>query len=255
MRGYPRWKCVTDDVLNQVPQEICQSKTGDAANARKTEEREAGYSTPPPPPPPPLLLKLPWRESTLSHTNGYSIAEILLVFGIIAGVLIGVWGMYTILAEENDVKAAVAEIRLIREAAVQFKHNDGGGKYNNLNMTLATFGSYLGDGVAQDKDFKYGVVLINTFGQDLFLGGGSTGENLILQTHIPNLNVCRKILEHFGEVQAIDYRPGGYYPKTHYYIPAGKSIFGYLGGPNEYTSGCSCNTYCSDTPRLIMLID
>ena len=110
--------------------------------------------------------KLPWRESALSHANGYSITEILLVFGVIAGVLIGVWAIYTMLAEETDVKNAVAEIVLIREAAVQFKRYDGNGKYNN--MTLATFGIYLGDGIAQVEDINYldsgGVVLTNTFG-------------------------------------------------------------------------------------------
>ena len=52
------------------------------------------------PPPPPLLLNFLGEKSPLRHTNGYSIAEILLVFGIIAGVLIGVWAMYTLLAEQ-----------------------------------------------------------------------------------------------------------------------------------------------------------
>ena len=181
--------------------------------------------------------KLPWRESALSHANGYSITEILLVFGIIAGVLIGVWAMYTMLAEETDVKAVVAEIVLIREAAVQFKRNDGNGKYNN--MTLATFGIYLGDGIAQVGDISPdGVVLTNTFGDfillasDAFSGASDrTGGDLFLESYgIPNMNVCKQILEHFGEVQAIG--------SGNYYIPKGKSIFGYLGGSDEYASGC-----------------
>ncbi len=36
-------------VLNQVPQESCQSKTGDAANARKTEVKVRQDTLPPPP--------------------------------------------------------------------------------------------------------------------------------------------------------------------------------------------------------------
>ena len=214
-----------------------------------------------PPPPPSLLLKLPWRESALSRTNGYSIAEILLVFGIIASVLIGVWAVYTMLAEETDVKAAVAEIQVIREAAVQFKHNDGGGKYNN--MTLATFGSYLGDGVAQVSDDSIGVTLASTFGEDIFLSsdaftfGGTNGGNLLLTSFgISSLNVCKQILEHFGEVQAFD-RPigeGGLPARTNYYIPAGKSIFGYVGGPDEYTSGCIYNVFSRKT-TLTLRID
>ena len=158
------------------------------------------------------------------------------MFGIIAGVLIGVWAVYTMLAEETDVKAAVAEIQVIREAAVQFKHNDGGGKYNN--MTLATFGSYLGDGVAQDRDMApQGVLLTNTFGEYLLLISDVlvNGENLQLLSYgIPNLNVCKQILEHFGEVAE------GSGTDT-FYIPAGKSIFGYVGSPSEHASGCIYN--------------
>ena len=179
------------------------------------------------------------------------------MFGIIAGVLIGVWAMYTMLAEETDVKAAVAEIQLIREAAVQFKHNDGGGKYNG--MTLATFGSYLGDGVAQDMDIApYGVILTNTFGGSLSLFSdrygfnGTDGGNLLLTSDgIPNLNICRQILEHFGEIQMIaSTLEGGGDPTTTYYIPIGKSIFGYVGSPDENGSGCSPGGYYGTTLQL-----
>ena len=44
------------------------------------------------------------------------------------------------------------------------------------------------------------------------------------------MNVCKQILEHFGEVQAIG--RGGYY------IPKGKAILGYLGSSDENGSGC-----------------
>ena len=56
---------------------------GDAANARKTEVQRGRILYPPPP-----LLNFLGEKPPLRHTNGYSIAEILLVFGIIAGVLI-----------------------------------------------------------------------------------------------------------------------------------------------------------------------
>ena len=198
----------------------------------------------PPPPPPRPLLNFLGEKPPLRHTNGYSIAEILLVFGIIAGVLIGVWAMYTMLSEEADVKAAVAEIQIIREAAVQFKTHDGNGKYNDI--TLATFGSYLGDGVAQDMDAGiYGIVLTNVFGGSLTLTPGylTSGENLQLASaNILSMNICRQILEHFGEVQATtrEKEDGG--TSTTYYIPVGKSIFGYVGGsPNG--SGCSYSNY------------
>ena len=98
----------------------------------ETEDKEGRILCSLPPPPPPPLLNFLGEKPPLRHTNGYSIAEILLVFGIIAGVLIGVWAMYTMLADEVDVKAAVAEIQIIREAAVQFKTHNGNGKYNNM---------------------------------------------------------------------------------------------------------------------------
>ena len=59
----------------------------------------------------PYKQMLPWRESVPGRTNGYSIAEILLVFGIIAGVLVGVWAMYVMLGDEVDAKAVVTEIQ------------------------------------------------------------------------------------------------------------------------------------------------
>ena len=203
--------------------------------------------------------KLPWRESALSRTNGYSIAEILLVFGIIAGVLIGVWAMYTMLSEEADVKAAVAEIQIIREAAVQFKTHDGNGTYNN--MTLATFGSYLGDGVDQDSDYNpYGVVLNNTFGDYVFLfsdsfspANGGGGDIYMTSHGLPNMNICRQILEHFGEVQAIDSIGEGGVSSTNYHIPVGKSIFGYVSSTGA-GSGCAHDSY-SGRVILTLYID
>ena len=68
-------------------------------------------------------LKKPDQCLHRRRRNGYSIAEILLVFGIIAGVLVGMWAMYTLLADDADVKAAIADIRLIQHAAVQYKQD------------------------------------------------------------------------------------------------------------------------------------
>ena len=201
------------------------------------------------------------------------------MFGIIAGVLIGVWAMYTMLAEETDVKTAVAEIQLIRDAAVQFKHNDGGGEYNG--MTLATFGSYLGDGLAQQAgDLPFdddGVLLTNIFGDTIILEN-TFGGNLQLKSHgIPNMYVCKRILEHFGEVQSTaviadddddddddddyddyddDHGGGGLIETPAYYIPIGKSIFGYVGGADTSASGCSIELSSSgEKVTLSLLID
>ena len=95
------------------------------------------------------LLKLPWRESALSHTNGYSIAEILLVFGIIAGVLVTVWAMYTMLADEVGWKNSVAEVQMLRQAARQYKHSAKDGTYADVSM--AGLAPYLGQGGSSDE--------------------------------------------------------------------------------------------------------
>ena len=54
--------------------------------------------------------------------NGYSLAEILLVFSIIFALLLGMWTTYIVLADEADALLAAAEIKLIRKAANDFKH-------------------------------------------------------------------------------------------------------------------------------------
>ncbi len=75
--------------------------------------------------------------------NGYSIAEILLVFGIIAGVLIGVWAMYTMLGDKSDAQTAIAEIQMIKKAAHEYKYAPG--KQNKYaGATMAALKPYLG---------------------------------------------------------------------------------------------------------------
>ena len=55
------------------------------------------------------------------------------MFGIIAGVLIGVWAMYTVLSEDADAKNVVAEVRMIKEAARAYKAANGN-SYNGIGV-------------------------------------------------------------------------------------------------------------------------
>ncbi len=84
--------------------------------------------------------------------TGYSIAEILLVFGIIAGVLIGVWAMYTMLGDKSDSQTAIAEIQMIKKAAHEYKYAPGKqNKYGGASM--AALKPYLGQsGVANGQN-------------------------------------------------------------------------------------------------------
>ena len=84
--------------------------------------------------------------------NGYSIAEILLVFVIIADVLIGVWAMYTMLGDKTDAQSAVAEIRMLVQAAYEYKYAPGQeNQYMGANM--AKLKPYLGlSGIANGQN-------------------------------------------------------------------------------------------------------
>ena len=201
----------------------------------KQKYREAGYSNtlpPPPPPPPLLLLKLPWRESALSHTNGYSIAEILLVFGIIAGVLIGVWAIYTALSEDADAKSVVAEVRMIREAARAYKAANGN-SYNGIGVGKGLV-PYLGQSNLSQADARGR--LTNYFGLPIAIIPDGLGHIQLLYAGFPGDQACTQVLKSFGEVEERGYscRRGG--PLAQY-IPAGQTITGFIGGGSF---GCYC---------------
>ena len=77
--------------------------------------------------------------------NGYSIAEILLVFGIIAGVLVGVWAMYTLLGDNSDVQAVIAEVQMLQSAAVTYKNASETNSYSMLGPdVISALRPYLG---------------------------------------------------------------------------------------------------------------
>ena len=217
----------------------------------KQKYREAGYSnTLPPPPPPPLLLKLPWRESALSHTNGYSIAEILLVFGIIAGVLIGVWAMYTMLAEETDVQNAIAEILVIRDAAVQWKMANGnqwrGADWNSDSrgtpvnrVRLDRIAPYASKAIKYTSETKDGggateVEGFNIFGGHILIG--LNGDNAtIAYGSFRDIQICARVLSYFGEIEQQEGATG---TSTEIRIPPGKAIYGYVGSNTATLAGC-----------------
>ncbi len=163
--------------------------------------------------------------------NGYSIAEILLVFGIIAGVLIGVWAMYTMLGDHTDTKAAIAEIQLLRDAAVRHKSALGNG---NNYATKAGLGGFLPNAVLKPYLGESGMAAgTNVFGDtvDLYIWPYPAGDNLLVEYYgIPNGDICVNVLNHFGKVT--DNEDGTYG------INSGDSITGYVGG-EWYDMGCA----------------
>ncbi len=157
--------------------------------------------------------------------NGYSIAEILLVFGIITGVLIGVWAMYTMLAEESAARTVIAEIEMIRSAAVQYKHTTGENKYLSLSsrwLNQSPLVRYLGQsGLADGR---------NVFGELISIYLTFPVNDLVIAySGVPSFSICRKVLSRFGVVtdfpgyEAIDILPGD-------------AISGYKGSARAETS-------------------
>ena len=89
--------------------------------------------------------------------NGYSIAEILLVFGIVADVLIGVWVMYT----KSNAQSAIAEIQMIKKAAHEYKYAPGTqNKYTSADMTALK--PYLGQSGVVNGQNIFGTAMIGS---------------------------------------------------------------------------------------------
>ena len=191
---------------------------------------------------PPLLLNFLGEKPPLRHTNGYSIAEILLVFGIIAGILIGVWAMYTLLSDGADVQTAVAEILMLQEAAVTYKHNSERKDYRNVSHRALK--PYLGQSGVADG--------YNIFGGEIYISLSSP-KNLSLQyTRVPTMELCMQILSHFGEVvvyydadNAVDYVE----------MPKGNTIRGFVGSPYSDITGCDYGYGLGYDNTLFITID
>ena len=186
--------------------------------------------------------------------NGYSIAEILLVFGIIAGVLFGVWAMYTLLADDADAKAVVAEILLIQGAAVQYKQASSASKYLNIgSVNDSGITPYLGDGIRTKTNINMftgsSEVIINTFGDEISLIPLNSGEDLALAYgRTPSMNVCLKALQRFGNIQKV--LSGR---KVDYNIPPGETVSGFVGHTSVQNSGCGILP--NGQARLVLTID
>ena len=183
------------------------------------------------------------------------------MFGIIAGVLVGVWAMYTMLADESDTKSAIAEIEMIQSAAVQFRSlPENGNGYPPYTTSMARIAPYLGEGLGVNG--RYGT---NIFGGFVTLGPVRTRSlpslyhpfTLLTYFEVRNMDLCVKILKHFGEVEPFrrpPRRPGdppGALTGS-YMIPEGKATYGYVGGRSPRESGCEES---SNGATLNLLID
>ena len=165
------------------------------------------------------------------------------MFGIIAGVLIGVWAMYTMLGDKSDAQTAIAEIQMLKKAAHEYKYAPG--KQNKYtDATMAALKPYLGQsGVANGQ---------NIFGTEI--KATPENENRDLQVEyggIRDKDICRQILNYFGQV--FDEESTSPDDDTSTYIEVGKTISGYVGGANPTATGCQ--PLIGGTFKLNVLID
>ena len=198
--------------------------------------------------PPPPLLNFLGEKPPLRHTNGYSIAEILLVFGIIAGVLIGVWAMYTMLGDKSDAQTAVAEIQMLQRAATEYKHTPGNdNKYTGATL-ISNLKPYLGQGGLSDGQ--------NIFGATVGITPENSDQDLrVSYPGVRDLDICRQVLNYFGKINSTDTEDLGMNVTiSAISISKGNTISGYVGGTDSTGTGCRGNPSTKDY-TLSVLID
>ena len=156
------------------------------------------------------------------------------MFGIIAGVLVSVWAMYTLLSEDADAKSAVAEVRMIKEAARAYKAANGN-SYNGIGLGKGLT-PYLGQSNLSQADALG--ILTNYFGSFILMIPEGRGHIQLLYSGFPRYQACTQVLKSFGEVDELSHDCGG---TPIQYIPAGQTITGFIGDNSELISGCSCD--------------
>ena len=173
------------------------------------------------------------------RTNGYSIAEIMLVFGIIAGVLIGVWAMYTMLAGDTEAKTVVAEIQMLQQAITEYRVQ-GGGDVTTLT-SIDPIKPYLGRGAGL-KEGK------NALGEDMYVSydSGDRYKAVALRYEgIVSDEICQLALQRFGILRVNPYGGAAILP--------GNSLPGYKGA-DASRMGCSESKLVAGAHRLSILV-
>ena len=173
------------------------------------------------------------------------------MFGIIAGVLIGVWAMYTMLSDQSDASVAIAEIQLLTSAGQQYKANNAiSNTYWNVNH--AQLMPYLGEGMQGVDVLGEGS---NVFGGRIrvYPDFRSGAANMKVEYHgIRSIGICKRILENFGEVEEVPFLQN----TTNYVIPAGKTITGYVGSQLLFPRDMGCEMQHPNLPiALYVTID
>ncbi len=181
-------------------------------------------------------LDNPSVKVSSAQGNGYSIAELLIALSIFVGVLAGVWGTYTMISEEAEVRTILAEIRLLQQAAQRYKKEHGGyQRYSRISYTgLHNLKPYLGStnsGLRAGVNYRGNAILMWGRPQDTpkhlgfyyYMGG------------LDGIRMCERLIEHFGK--ETESGPYGYLK-----ITPGKAIDGFVSVPDD-PGGAGCSQY------------
>ena len=170
--------------------------------------------------------------------NGYSIAEILLVFGIIAGVLIGLRGDVHHARDETDAQSAIAEIHMLVQAAYEYKYAPGEQQNTYTGANMAKLKPYLGlSGIANGQNIFGSAVTVTP----LTLVLGNYRNLKVAYPGVRDLDICRQILNRFGQVKDIAEVRNASDMVTQAadtYIEGGTAISGYVGRDDSSVTGC-----------------
>ena len=159
------------------------------------------------------------------------------MFGIIAGVLVSIWAMYTMLGDESDTKMIVTEIQLIR-AAVQ-EYRTAGGALADLPGNFESLQPYVGAGFDDSLNgLGYPITLRDGFPSP---SGNPNDDNMsvaLVYYGVTDYALCVKVLQHFGEIHG---NPTANKRTGTVQLEAGKTISGYVGSADPQISGCVYN--------------
>ncbi len=183
------------------------------------------------------------RYSFQYRRNGYSLAEIMLVFGIIAIILTSVWTTYAVLTNEVDALVAIAEIQLIRKAANDYKNvPTQQSTYMNIGTDLSNLEPYLGQNTLSGSVNIFGGTVAIEAVTYIYTPARNNLDLDVIYPRIPSKDICWQILEYFGgDVMEATYKPW-------IYISEGKTISGYIANGygsiiTDPTAGCKRITH------------
>ncbi len=168
--------------------------------------------------------------------NGYSIAELLIALSIFVGVLAGVWGTYTMISEEANVRKVIADVQLLQRAAQRYKREHG--KYTQ-HMDLEYLQPYLGStnsGLRNGINYRGSAINImprpwgttQNLGVRYYMGGDAER----------GVKTCELVLKHFGT----ETQPGQ--GGLGLIITPGKAIKGFVSDPaDSLYAGCDSGSF------------